>query len=185
MRIFIALQPTLMFQDTLASLQDQLRAAGVTGRYLTPSNLHMTLAFIGEWPEDVTENLPGVDRPFALKLSHIGFFPEAKVLWAGVEKSDALARLAGRVRHSLAEAGIPFDPKKFNPHITLVRKPSVPGGVIISEMEIPPAVMTVKEVCLYRSDRGKNGMVYTVIGSSQEGDKEREEERHEKEIIGI
>ena len=61
---------------------------------------------------------------------------------------------------------IPFDPKRFNPHITLARKPSVPAGVIVSEIEIPQTVMTVEEVCLYRSDRGKNGMVYTVIGSS-------------------
>ena len=28
-----------------------------------------------------------------------------------------------------------------------------------------PAVMTVREVCLYRSERGPEGMVYTVIGS--------------------
>ena len=32
----------------LAVLQDRLRCAGITGRYLDPSNLHMTLAFIGE-----------------------------------------------------------------------------------------------------------------------------------------
>ena len=185
MRFFVAVRPSDDFRSALSLLQNRLRAAGVTGQYLDASNLHLTLAFIGEWPEDVTDDLPGVNKPFSLTLSHIGRFPEAKVMWAGVERSDALERLARRVRHSLAEAGIPFDPKKFNPHFTLVRKPSVPEGVIIPEIEIPPAVMSVEEVCLYRSDRGKNGMVYTVIGSSQEGDKEREEERHEKEIIGI
>ena len=166
MRLFVGLKPSDEFRSALSLLQDRLRAAGVTGQYLDPSNLHMTLAFIGEWPEDVTEELPEVEKPFPLVLSHIGFFPEAKVMWAGVEKSEALERLAGRVRHSLAEAGIPFDPKKFNPHITLVRKPSVPTGVVVSETEIPAAEMAVEEVCLYRSDRGKNGMVYTVIGSS-------------------
>ena len=169
MRLFVGIRPSEAFRSVLALLEDRLRAAGVTGRYLDPSNLHMTLAFIGEWPEDpedVTAVLPEVEKPFSLFLTHLGYFPEAKVLWAGVEKSDALERLAGRVRHSLAEAGIPFDPKRFNPHITLVRKPSVPAGVILSEMEIPPAVTEVEEVCLYRSDRGKNGMVYTVIGSS-------------------
>ena len=168
MRLFVGIRPSDEFRSALAALQDRLRAAGVTGRYLEPSNLHMTLAFIGEWPEEVTDVLPDADRPFSLNLSHVGYFPEAKVLWAGVEKSDALKRLAGRVRHSLAEAGIPFDPKRFNPHITLVRKPSVPAGVILSEIEVPPAAMIVDEVCLYRSDRGKNGMVYTVIGSTRE-----------------
>ena len=168
MRLFVGLRPSDEFRSALSVLQDRLRTAGVTGQYLDPSNLHMTLAFIGEWPEEVTEVLPEVEEPFSLVLSHIGFFPEAKVLWAGVEKSSALERLAGRVRHALADSGIPFDPKRFNPHITLARKPSVPTGVIVSEIEIPHAVMTVEEVCLYRSDRGKNGMVYTVIGSSME-----------------
>ena len=166
MRLFVGIRPSEEFRAALALLQDRLRNAGVTGRYLEPSNLHLTLAFIGKWPEDVTEVLPEADPPFSLTLSHLGYFPEAKVLWAGVEKSDALERLAGRVRRSLAEAGIPFDPKRFNPHITLVRKPSVPAGVIISEIVVPSAVTEVEEVCLFRSDRGKNGMVYTVIGSS-------------------
>ena len=165
MRLFAGLRPSDEFRSALSLLQDRLRAAGVTGQFLDPSNLHMTLAFIGEWPEEVTEVLPGVEDPFMLTLSHIGFFPEAKVMWAGVEKSAALERLASRVRHSRADGGIPVDPKRFNPHITLARKPSVPSGVIVSEIEIPRAVMTVEEVCLYRSDRGKNGMVYTVIGS--------------------
>ena len=171
MRLFVGIRPSEAFRSALALLEDRLRAAGVTGRYLDPSNLHMTLAFIGEWPEDpedVTAVLPEVEKPFSLSLTHLGYFPEAKVLWAGVEKSDALERLAGRVRHCLAEAGIPFDPKRFNPHITLVRKPSVPAGVILSEMEIPLAVTEVEEVCLYHSDRGKNGMAYTVIGSSSD-----------------
>ena len=166
MRLFVGLRPSDEFRTALSLLQDRLRAAGVTGQFLDPSNLHMTLAFIGEWPEDVTEILPAAGDPFPLTLSHISFFPEAKVMWAGVKKSAALERLASRVRHNLADCGIPFDPKRFNPHITLARKPSVPAGVIVSEIEIPQTVMTVEEVCLYRSDRGKNGMVYTVIGSS-------------------
>lgn len=166
MRLFAALQPTETFRDALAGLQDRLRAAGVTGRYLNPSNLHMTLAFIGEWPDDVTAVLPPVERPFSITLSHIGFFPEANVLWAGVKPCEALEHLAGCVRHSLAENGIPFDPKRFNPHFTLARKPSVPSGAIFSEIAIPAASMKVVKVCLYRSDRGKNGMEYTVIGST-------------------
>ena len=83
MRLFIALEPSPVFRNALALLQDRLRAAGVTGRYLEPSNLHLTLAFIGMWPEDVTGLLPPVEQPFSLTLSHLGYFPEADVLWAG------------------------------------------------------------------------------------------------------
>lgn len=151
----------------LAVLQDRLRCAGITGRYLDPSNLHMTLAFIGEWPENIIQILPQVSHPFSITLDHAGIFPAAKVLWAGVEKSEELNCLAKHVRDCLTEHGISFDPKELNPHITLVRKPSIPDGVDLNRIEIPAACMTVDEVCLYRSERGENGMEYTVIGSTR------------------
>ena len=90
------------------------------------------------------------------------------MLWAGVEPCKELDLLAKQVRHRLADAGIPFDRKGFNPHITLARKPFVPEKVILSEIPVPRVSMIVDDVCLYRSDRGKDGMVYTVIGSSSE-----------------
>ncbi len=167
MRLFVGLQPSPEFREALTRVQDRLRTVGATGRYLDPSNLHMTLAFIGEWPDDVTELLPTVKKPFPITLSHIGIFDEADVLWVGVKPSDALNSLAKRVRHDLADAGVPFDRKAFNPHITLMRKPSIPAQTMLADIEIPSATMMVDDVCLYRSDRGKNGMTYTVIGSSQ------------------
>ena len=167
MRMFVGIQPSWEFRESLTLIQDRLRENCVTGRYLDPSNLHMTLAFIGEWPENVSELLPGVEKPFPITLSHIGIFEEADVLWAGVQPSEELHNLARRVRHSLADEGIPFDRKSFNPHITLMRKPSIPGNMILSDIRIPAATMMVDEVCLYRSDRGKNGMVYTVIGQGR------------------
>ena len=166
MRLFVGLRPSDAFWAAMSEAQDRLRAAGVSGRYLDPAYLHMTLAYIGEWPEDVTPLLPAVARPFSIELSRPGFFPEAKVVWAGVRPSEALDLLAGSVRNTLAENGVPFDRKAFNPHITLVRKPFIPDGLLLPETEIPAASMVVKEVCLYRSVHGENGMEYTVIGST-------------------
>ena len=166
MRLFAAIQPSPAFQAALEEAQKRLQAAGVTGRYRDPSGLHLTLAFIGEWPEDVTDILPAVRTPFSIALSHVGFFPEANVLWAGVTPCADLDGLAKQVRLRLADQGIPFDRKDFYPHITLARKPLVPEGTALSDIPVPPASMQVREVCLYRSDRGANGMTYTVIGRS-------------------
>lgn len=166
MRLFVGLRPSEEFRAALREVQSRLSSAGVCARYLDPSNLHMTLAFIGEWPENVSGVLPAVDHPFPLKLRHVGIFPEAKVIWAGVKASDELNHLAGRVRASLTGAGIPFDPKPFVPHFTLGRKPVVPFGFELSGIQVPSAAMTVSEVCLYRSAREETGMVYSVIGSS-------------------
>jgi len=166
MRLFVGLRPSGEFRAALSAVQSRLQAAGVAARYLDSSNLHLTLAFIGEWPENVSSVLPPVTEPFTLTLSGVDLFPEAKVIWAGVKKSATLDRLAQQVREKLTAAGIPFDPKPFVPHITLGRKPAVPESVDLSEIVIPPAEMTVEDVFLYRSDRGENGMVYSVIGSS-------------------
>ncbi len=165
MRLFVGLQPSVEFRAALSMLQSRLRSAGVSAVYLDPSNLHLTLAFIGEWPENISAVLPRVERPFTLTLSGVGLFPGAKVIWAGVRKTPALDCLAQRVREKLAAADIPFDPKPFVPHITLGRKPVVPDTVDLPAFGIPPAVMTVDDVFLYRSARGKSGMVYSVIGS--------------------
>ena len=166
MRLFVAIQPDKGFLRALNALQESLRKAGVVGKYLEPSNLHLTLAFIGEWAENVTGLLPQVEKPFRLTLSHFGLFPKAGVLWVGVKPSKALNRIAENVRHNLLEAGIPFDSKAFAAHITLVRKPYIPHSVDLAEIKVPQATMTVKEICLYRSDHGERGMVYTVIGHS-------------------
>ena len=164
MRLFIALQPPPDFCGALCALQDRLRAAGVTARYYAPANLHLTLAFIGQWEEDITPLLPPVETPFPITLSHPGVFPKARVLYAGVQPSEALNGLAARVRGTLDAARIPYDHQPFVPHITLGRKPVLPEGVALSGIAPPPAVMTVRGICLYRSDRGENGMEYTVIG---------------------
>ena len=166
MRLFVGLRPSEDFRAALASLQSGLQSAGITARYLDPSNFHLTLDFIGQWPENVSGILPAVEKPFPLELTHAGVFTGAKVIWAGVRESDALDQLAERVRNNLEKAGVPFDPKPFVPHITLGRKPAVPSAFDFSEIRVPPAVMTVDNVFLYRSDRGENGMVYSVIGSS-------------------
>ncbi len=168
MRLFVALKPSGEFRTALSAVQARLREAGVAAAYLEPSNLHLTLAFIGEWPADISGILPPPEQPFSLRLSHPGTFSRARVLWAGVEPSDELDQLARRVRNSLSDAGIPFDPQPFVPHITLARKPVIPEGLDLAGIGVPRAEMTVTDVFLYRSDRGENGMVYSVIGSSRE-----------------
>ena len=166
MRLFVAVQPTGEFISGLCLLQERLRCAGVGGRYIDEPNLHMTLAFIGEWSENISEILPAVKKPFPVVLSQIAVFPGSDVLCALTEPCEALDNTARAVRHSLADAGIPFDKKAFFPHITLVRNLRLPKHVDLTQIEVPRAAMTVQEVALYRSDRGKNGMVYTVIGTS-------------------
>ena len=163
LRLFIALEPSSAFRKALMELQRSLIEAGVSGLFAAPRNLHLTLAFIGMWPAPDAVPLPAVEQPFRIRLACVGLFQKAKVLWAGPEASPALDNLARDVYGALSRAGIPFDNKPFVPHITLARKPVLPEGFCPESFSVPPAVMTVRRVCLYRSDRQADGMAYTVV----------------------
>ena len=76
----------------------------------------------------------------------------------------ALMAYTKRLRRALADEGIPFDKKRFSPHITLIRKYSYRGGKAILVTEAPQGNMMAERISLVESRRGKNGMIYTEIG---------------------
>ena len=51
MRLFIAITFTEDMLDALSEIQDDLRRSNVRGSYTPRENLHMTLAFIGEYDD--------------------------------------------------------------------------------------------------------------------------------------
>lgn len=166
MRLFIALQLNSEMKNALTDLQDRMQRLGVRGNFTRRENLHLTLAFIGEYPdpEDVIDVLETIRfKPFQISLEGIGSF--GRLWWAGLSGSDELRILTRRLRRGLAEAGIPYDRKKFSPHITLVRKPLTRDGAIPEEIlqDPPQGKMTVDHISLMRSDRGRHGMIYTEL----------------------
>ena len=165
MRLFIAIRFDDEILGALTGLQKSLRERRVTGNYTSAENLHLTLAFIGDYddPEAVLETIDRAEfRPMELALEGVGCFGD--LFWVGLADNKALKVYVKRLRRELAEAGIPFDRKTFSPHITLIRKVSVPGGGPVPVPEAPVGRMRATHVSLMRSDRGKNGMIYTEIG---------------------
>ena len=161
MRLFIAIDLSKPMKDALINAQNEMYDGGMRGNYTSEENLHLTLAFIGEVPaaEPAMEALSAVTyTPFELALEGLGSFGD--LWWAGMRPSPPLAALARRVRHALAEGGVPFDRKRFSPHVTLLRKAR--GDML--GIGIEGAGMTVEAFSLLRSDRGRNGMIYTELG---------------------
>ena len=163
MRLFIAILLSPEICGALSDVQKLLIRRGVQGNYVNMENLHLTLAFIGDYPdpESVLETMSTIPfEPFLLMPEGIGCF--GNLWWAGIQNSKALEAYVRRLRHALSEAGIPFDKKRFSPHITLIRKANgkLPG------IHIPKTEMLVERISLMRSDRGKQGMIYTEIAST-------------------
>ncbi len=162
MRLFVAIRLSEELKTALRQAQREMEERGIRGAYAPAENLHLTLAFIGDYPEaePVLDALSTVSfRPFALSLDGIGCFGD--LWWAGIRDSVPLTAVARRVRRALAENGIPLDRKRFSPHITLIRKASKEAAGV----SVPPVEMTVSTLSLMRSDRGKNGMLYTELGA--------------------
>ena len=162
MRLFIAVNLSDEMKDSLIRMQNALYDRGARGNYTPEENLHLTLAFIGEYPDaqPVLDALSAVAfRPFELSLEGMGRFGD--LWWAGMRDSVPLTAVVRRIRRTLAESGIPFDRKRFSPHVTLIRKASgeIPGIAPV------PVSMTVNSISLMRSDRGRNGMIYTELRS--------------------
>ena len=166
MRLFIAIQLNEEMRNLLGDIQDSYRRMAVRGNYTPAENLHLTLAFIGEYddPDKVLEALEAVSfQPFRIWLDRTGCFGDLH--WAGIADSPQLENLVKQIRHALADAGIPFDKKRFRAHITFLRRATFPRGAKTPFPGIKTANMLVEEIALMCSTRGKHGMIYTKIGA--------------------
>ena len=162
MRLFVAIQLSDGIRNSLSAVQTYLRDHGVRGNYTKIENLHLTLAFIGEYsdPDFVLEVIRSVPfAPFPMRIEGFGSFGD--LYWCGIGGNDDLLIYVKRLRRALAENGIPFDRTKFSPHITLIRRAEYdrdfPG------ITIPDVSMRVTGASLMRSDWTKSGMVYTEV----------------------
>ncbi|MCR4614901.1 MAG: RNA 2',3'-cyclic phosphodiesterase [Clostridiales bacterium] len=164
MRLFISIPLEDEPAKLIADVQKTLRQQNVRGNYTPQENLHITLAFIGEYndPDRVMAAMSRVRfAPFQITVDHIGCFDD--LWWAGIAESKALEALARDLRRALAEADIPFDKKRFRAHVTFLRRAENMNALSVPK-QIKPAVMAVNGISLMLSTRGKTGMIYTELG---------------------
>ena len=120
MRLFVAVKLSPEAKQLVKDTQTIFRKLGVSGNYTSEENMHLTLAFIGEYddPDKVMEALKEVSfEPFGITLGKTAFLRRA--VYKGTEPGE-----------------IPAEPLK----------------------------MPVESVSLFRSERGRYGMIYTEIG---------------------
>ncbi len=95
---------------------------------MSAENYHLTLAFLGEQPAAL---LPAIIEAGAslevptgeMRLSCLGYFERARVLWLGPENTPNPLRLhVRRLWQALAPLGIARERRPFAAHLTLARK---------------------------------------------------------------
>ena len=124
-RLFFALDPDDGVRRSVAGVQQDL---DLHARRVPPANFHVTLAFLGmQRPEvfpQVREVAAGLTFPNCrVTLDRVGWFRRAGVLWLGASQiPDRLRAFQHDLVGALLEAGIGYDRKPWELHLTLYRK---------------------------------------------------------------
>jgi len=173
-RLFISVNCDEKVKKQIFSVQEKIKALSIKGNFSLPENLHLTLVFIGETPDDTIQPIISViDKalippvaPFALTFTTAGYFKHGnkELWWIGTDRNDMnldiLKTIRQRITDDLPSKSINFDKRPFNPHITLGREIKHELPIIISKQEI---IFPVTRISLMKSERISGKLTYTEI----------------------
>ena len=134
-------------------------------RRMQAENLHLTLAFIGALAPAPARAVAAMldELPLACgqwMLDRLGYFAQARVLWAGGTPPQALRDLAQGVRSGLDALQVDFDRGTFVPHVTLLRNVKNRVAPAWLEAQLADAIgWNLGKPALVRSGRDAAGRV--------------------------
>ena len=174
MRLFFAIELPSEVQAVLERLKPTDDNADY--RWVNPSLLHLTLAFLGEQPPESLDVLQPIGKSVAsasargvLRLGQAGQFGSRRaprVLWVDVAGDlEALLGLQRRLDARLREAGFSIEERAFRPHITLARRRETARGGAPAAW--PPRVIgatfELQQLTLMQSRLSPRGPTYTPV----------------------
>src|SRR5437588_1223948 len=105
MRLFVATDLEDPIRQKIVRFVEGVSGFAPDVRWMKPEALHVTLKFIGEFPEPKLDQLKAAlagvkSTSFDISFRETGFFPTAKaprVFWVGVHADERLQKLAAAV----------------------------------------------------------------------------------------
>ena len=127
-RLFFALSPPPPERRRLSAAAQRVTIAQRAPGRLTPAaQLHLSLAFLGEFEDDeaITRAHAAGDRVradvFSIRIDQAGSFGPTWFL-ASAEPAPELLALQSQLASELAQAGFALEERAFHPHLTFQRK---------------------------------------------------------------
>lgn len=132
MRFFIALEIPNVSKKQLKQVQNSLKQLIPQIRLTDNSKLHLTIAFVGEQPDQLKNFLIEVMKKAALKVeafevtpAYIDAFPslhQPQTFWVGVKGDiDKLLLIRERIKDGLIRLNIAVDERRYTPHIAVAK----------------------------------------------------------------
>jgi len=179
MRAFVAIALSESVRQAVGDFIADLRRVNAPVKWVRPENLHLTLKFLGDVPdENVSTVIEILQRcvdglaPFQLHVKGTGGFPNLRrprVIFVNAQDTPPTAHeLARRLNDGMTEASIAREKRGFRNHITIarVRRPQPMPAIekrIAAMSDRDFGSMTVPNIVLVRSDLRPDGPVYTPV----------------------
>ena len=147
-RAFIAISFPKKVIIHLKDIQTHLQTYKFKASWVKPSNIHLTMKFLGDIPVKTIHNInqsihnavlefKKENKGLSLSVKGIGVFPSVekpKIIWAGIQpdiqldtnpdikgQTSSLENMHSLLNRHLGKTGFKKDKKQFSPHVTLCR----------------------------------------------------------------
>jgi 2'-5' RNA ligase len=179
-RLFIAIA---LPPDLAARASEILPTSLPALRRVKAENLHLTLAFLGQTPDDRLGDVTAAARAaaaavsaFRLSFDRAGRFPERgkpRVAWLGIgDGAASVVALGEGVYAGLRSRGLRFDDRPLAPHLTLARvvedasaAQAKTVGAALEELAFGTLRFEVSEIAVVQSVLSPKGPRYTALAT--------------------
>ena len=179
MRLFVAIP---LPPDVAAQAFEVLPSTVPALRRVRAENLHVTLAFLGQTPDERLDDVTAAAREaaahvprFTLSLDRVGQFPERgrpRVVWLGIADGAAVVEVGARVYAGLKRRSLRFDDRPLAPHLTLARvvedasaAEAKAVGAAVRDLAIPGLRFDVDGIAVVQSVLSPRGPRYTAVAT--------------------
>ncbi len=181
MRLFLAIP---LPSDLAARAYQILPTSLPALRRVKAENLHVTLAFLGQTPDERLDDVAaaaadaaGLVSVFSLSFDRAGRFPERgrpRVVWLGIADGEAsVVALGAGVYAGLRSRSLAFDDRLIAPHLTLARVVEDASaveaktvGAALDEVAVPDLRFEVREIAVVQSVLSPKGPRYRSLASA-------------------
>jgi 2'-5' RNA ligase len=169
-RLFVAIDLPDSTKGVLVDLDPKIRGV----RWTDAEQMHLTLGFFGDVPDDVDltlrERLSAIEfGAYFLPITGVGTFPPKgppKIIWIGVGAGHPhLFQVYKRVQEAALAAGLEPELRPWHPHITLARCRDVSAQAVQkflkTNVDLDAGMIRVESFHLYSSKLTPAGSIHT------------------------